>query len=157
MTDTSNGTTLPARSPVKSRRQFVKGAVGLALGSVLLPLGYKAVTQHTVNPWTAVRSLDFAAFNAHRGNRFHVRTVEKKTVTVTLAEATQWSLPMSDGSTMGGEHFTLIFQGPKDKPLAQDTYRFQHGSLGAFELFIVPGQAGENAHRYAAIVSRLEA
>lgn len=157
MTDTSNGTTLPARSPVQSRRQFVKGAAGLALGGLLLPLGYSAVSHRSLNPWAAAPSLNFAGFHAHLGSRFRVRTAEKKTLNMTLAEATQWQLPVSDGSMLGGEHFTLVFQGPKDHLLTQDNYRFQHGQLGTFELFIVPGQPGENASRYAAIISRLEA
>ena len=53
-----------------------------------------------------------------------------------------------------GEHFTLIFRGPRHQPLLQDTYRFEHRLLGAFALFIVPGPPAADGQRYLAVVNR---
>ena len=36
------------------------------------------------------------------------------------------------------EEFSLIFQGAKDQPLAQDSYPFAHEQIGRFVMFIVP-------------------
>jgi len=36
------------------------------------------------------------------------------------------------------EEFSLIFQGGKDQPLAQNSYPFAHEQIGRFAMFIVP-------------------
>ena len=34
--------------------------------------------------------------------------------------------------------FSIVFSGPKDKELEQGTYKIEHGTLGTFEIFLVP-------------------
>jgi hypothetical protein len=53
-----------------------------------------------------------------------------------------------------GECFALLFDGPADRPLAQGMYRFEHGRLGAFDLFIVPVGAERGARQYEAVFNR---
>src|SRR5688572_15644112 len=52
------------------------------------------------------------------------------------------------------ESFSLLFDGPNDRPLGQQTYRFAHERLGAFDLFIVPVSAAGNARQYEAVFNR---
>jgi hypothetical protein len=52
------------------------------------------------------------------------------------------------------EAFSLLFNGPLDRPLAQRTYRFTHERLGSFDLFIVPVSADRNARQYEAVFNR---
>jgi hypothetical protein len=54
--------------------------------------------------------------------------------------------------TSDRECFSLLFQGPPDKPLTQDTYAIEHKELGKFQLFIVPTRKQGN---YIAIINRL--
>ena len=52
------------------------------------------------------------------------------------------------------EGFSLLFDGPVDRPLEQRTYRFAHERLGSFDLFIVPVGADRNARQYEAVFNR---
>jgi hypothetical protein len=53
------------------------------------------------------------------------------------------------------ECFSLLFDGPMDRPLAQRMYRFMHEGLGAFDLFIVPVGAEHQARQYEAVFHRV--
>lgn len=55
----------------------------------------------------------------------------------------------------GRECFALVFLGPADLPLGQDTYRLAHNSLGTFDLFIVPGASDRESISYGADINRL--
>jgi len=54
----------------------------------------------------------------------------------------------------GFESFSLLFDGPADRPLGQQTYRFSHERLGSFDLFIVPVSTERNARQYEAVFNR---
>jgi len=41
--------------------------------------------------------------------------------------------------------FSLVFRGPKDKELAQDTYRIENADLGPVEVHLVPVVAPEGS------------
>ena len=47
--------------------------------------------------------------------------------------------------------FSLLFRGPAGRPLTQGTYRFEHGQLGSFSLFIVPMVLDQGGQGYEAI------
>jgi hypothetical protein len=55
------------------------------------------------------------------------------------------------------ERFSLIFRGPKDKPLKQDSYTMKHHNLGTLLIFLVPMGSDKKGTglRYEAVVSRL--
>ncbi len=55
------------------------------------------------------------------------------------------------------ERFSLIFKGPKNTPLRQDTYTIKHHNLGNLLIFLVPMGSDKTGTglRYEAIVSRL--
>jgi hypothetical protein len=47
--------------------------------------------------------------------------------------------------------FSIIFRGPRDPALAQGIHRLEHGSIGTFELFLVPIQPEADGPRYQAV------
>jgi hypothetical protein len=60
-------------------------------------------------------------------------------------------------ATAKRERFSLIFRGPKNTPLKQDTYTIKHHNLGTVMMFLVPMGKDKKgtALSYEAIVSRL--
>lgn len=63
--------------------------------------------------------------------------------------------------TVGSQDcFTLLLRGPRSSKLAQlaqDTYRVENGTLGAFSLFLVPGRATASGVTYVATFNRVAA
>jgi hypothetical protein len=58
--------------------------------------------------------------------------------------------------TNGKECFSLVFQGPRSLPLRQETYTITHGTLGTFQLLIVPGNSSNPSGRhYEAVINRI--
>src|SRR5579872_2952964 len=53
------------------------------------------------------------------------------------------------------ESFSLIFQGPSNRALRQNTYRLEQSNLGEFDLFVVPVARGANTWEYEAVFNRL--
>jgi hypothetical protein len=53
------------------------------------------------------------------------------------------------------EQFSLLFAGPSEPQLAQGTYEIRHGTIGEFELFLVPIAADANHTSYEAVFNRL--
>ena len=53
------------------------------------------------------------------------------------------------------ESFSVIFRGPRETPLGQDTYHIEHSEMGKFDLFIVPGSEGGDGKHYEAAFNRL--
>jgi hypothetical protein len=72
-----------------------------------------------------------------------------------LIKATAFSMGCANLEVAANENFSLLFHGPSDLPLPQDTYEFSHPQLGLLSIFIVPaGQAAEKCRRYEAVFSR---
>ena len=58
-------------------------------------------------------------------------------------------------ASKGGECFALLFRGGS-RPQPQETYTLVHGTLGTFQLLMVPGGADQNgAQSYLATLNRL--
>lgn len=54
----------------------------------------------------------------------------------------------------GWEHFSLHFVAREGAPLPQSIYPFDHDSLGAFDMFIVPVKQDAEGVHYEAIFNR---
>jgi len=54
-------------------------------------------------------------------------------------------------SEEGRAPFSVVFRGPVESLLPQQIYRFEHGALGEFELFIVPIGPDEAGMQYEAV------
>jgi hypothetical protein len=63
------------------------------------------------------------------------------------------AVPPKPGSAPSTTGFMLIFTGALPRTLPQDTYAFEHPTLGKFELFIVPGGRGQQS--YTAVFNHL--
>ena len=58
--------------------------------------------------------------------------------------------------TNGKECYELVFQGPRNYALTQNTYTMTHSTLGVFDLFIVPGDLTQRTGiRYGADINRI--
>jgi hypothetical protein len=56
----------------------------------------------------------------------------------------------------GKEGFSLLFRGPKETTLKQDTYLIEHEQLGMFSFLVVPvGTKDARAPHYEAVINRL--
>jgi len=62
-----------------------------------------------------------------------------------------------NNGTTSTDRYLLVFEGPLTLPLRQNTYDIEHGRLGRFKLFIVPGDttATGAARRYGALINRI--
>jgi hypothetical protein len=94
------------------------------------------------------------------GQVFRVHPPAAKWVDLELEEAADLTpryvgLRAVQAQPVAGECFSLLFRGPYDRPLPQDTYRFAHDSLGEFVLLIVPLFPEEKARVYEAVFNRL--
>lgn len=102
-----------------------------------------------------VEGITYAAWSAHLNDTFRIHLDSGPIVLVELVQATgQSQRPAGDGQS-GGESFSLVFQGPLDRMLAQGTYMFEHEQLGVFPLFIVPIGTSEGDVLYEAVFNRL--
>jgi hypothetical protein len=55
----------------------------------------------------------------------------------------------------GRECFSTVFKGSTQTPLKQDTYVFEHQSLGRFQILLVPVGQSKQGLSYEAIFNRL--
>ncbi len=89
-----------------------------------------------------------AMFASLVGKPFRVHLNDADSVEVELVEAL--ALPIRPRSRRE-QPFSLVFRGPKDRLLLQQTYAVDQESLGKFELFLVPIQPDAEGFRYEAI------
>ena len=57
----------------------------------------------------------------------------------------------------GAEGFSIVFKGPGEFVLRQNTYRLEHDAMGAFEILLVPIGKDEQGVDYEAVFNRLKA
>ena len=135
-----------------SRRAFLKQGTLMALAAgVPLALTEKVSLMGTSTSKTA--GLTFASFKSQLGTSFLINhdTGKVKTTLVDIA-----SFASRKQTAAGKEGFTLLFRGPRDTTLKQDTYLIEHEELGLFSLLIVPVRTKEtSAPDYAAVINRL--
>ena len=68
-------------------------------------------------------------FDPHLNSSFTIHTEEDATVKAKLVEITNHSNDQV-------EAFSLLFKGPKDRPIPHDTQKVKHAKLGELSLFI---------------------
>lgn len=88
-------------------------------------------------------------FTELQGTGFRVARAPGQNVAIELAAATDL------GSTARQERFSVLFRGPLDAFLPQQTYPVEHPVLGAFDLFLVPVARDAKGFQYEAIFNRL--
>ena len=97
-----------------------------------------------------VEELTREAFAKNLNTRF--RILDKESPTVVEATLAQVREKQSSGEY---EQFSLLFNGPSEPLLSQKTYELEHGTMGSFELFLVPISVDEKGACYEAVFNRL--
>jgi hypothetical protein len=136
-----------------SRREFLKRGTWMALAAGV-PL---SLSEHVLGmgaaPTSAGLGLDRAAFEKQLHTRF-VLNHDAAKVSVTLVDVT--NLASQAQTEAGKEAFSLVFRGPKQTTLRQNTYLIEHEKLGMFSFLIVPVRTRDkSAPHYEAIINRL--
>ena len=135
-----------------SRREFLKrGTLGALAAGVPLGLGEKVFARNTATSNTA--TLNMAAFRSQLGTSFTI-TDETAKVKVKLVDVTNFASRKQTAA--GKEGFSLLFRGPQDNILKQNTYLIEHAELGMLSFLIVPvGTRDTRSPHYEAIINRL--
>jgi hypothetical protein len=106
-------------------------------------------------PWpgqTALDSLTFDQFQQHLASTFRVHHADGVQEMVLTAVAASTAEP-----DRLQDNFAIMLHGTATVPLDQGTYKLEHPSLGAFDLFLVPVGKAPAHQAYEAIFSRLPA
>lgn len=136
-----------------SRREFLKRNTLMALvAGVPLGLSEKALGIGVIAS-SAGSGLSKAAFESQLNTKFVINQGASK-LTVTLVEVANFASRKE--SKIGKEGFSLLFRGPKDTTLQQNTYVIEHEKLGMFSFLIVPiGTQDKRSAHYEAVINRL--
>ena len=135
-----------------SRREFLKrGTLGALAAGVPLGLSLKAVGMTTATP---AAGMGLAAFKAQLGTTFTINDKAGK-VKTKLVDVTSFASRKQVAA--GKEGFSLLFHGPKDLMLQQNTYLIEHEELGMFSFLIVPVLQAKDRRGpyYEAVINRL--
>lgn len=97
--------------------------------------------------------LNMASFKSQLGSSFLINHQASK-VKFTLVDVT--SFASKKQTAAGKEGFSLVFRGPTEAALKQDTYLIEHEQLGMFSFLVVPvGTKDTRAPHYEAVINRL--
>ena len=133
-----------------SRREFLKRGTLMALAAGV-PLSLTEKAFGTTKSTAA--GLNMTAFKSHLGTSFHINHQASK-VNFKLVDVT--SFASRKQTAAGKEGFSLLFRGPKETTLKQDTYLIEHEQLGMFSFLVVPvGTKDTRAPHYEAVINRL--
>lgn len=119
-----------------------------------VPLGLSDKTPGMgVSPSSAGFGLTKAAFESQLHTEFLINQGASKVV-VSLVEVA--NIGSKKENKTGKEGFSLLFRGPKDTTLQQNTYLIEHEKFGMFSFLIVPIRTKDKrAPHYEAVINRL--
>jgi hypothetical protein len=117
-----------------NRRQFLIKCSAAAVTGTLLPVELWAATSRFKT--VASSEISFESFASVVNTDFQVRG-GSGSVVLELVEVTgNQSYENPNAEDAANEKFSLLFRGLITEELTQNTYRFEHPSLGGFDLFI---------------------
>lgn len=132
-----------------SRREFLKRGTFVALAAGF-PL---ALSENAFGMGTKAAGLNMAAFKSQLGTTFVINHQASK-VKIKLVEVADFA--SAKQTAVGKEGFSLLFRGPKELTLKQDTYLMEHAELGMFSFLVVPvGIQNSRAPHYEIVINRL--
>ncbi|MFY9556232.1 MAG: hypothetical protein WAV47_16085 [Blastocatellia bacterium] len=88
-------------------------------------------------------------FIGHVNTKFLMHYGDSQTAELELISVTDV------GSSPRQIQFSLVFLGPVNAPIEQNTYKLDHDRLGALDLFLVPIGRDKEGVRYEAIFNRV--
>lgn len=163
---------------VSRRRFLVAGTMaGLSAGFMIEPLGVFAGQQPRVNrnfdygrnlPDAArqdpVYGLTRSRFNPLLGDQFIVNAEEAGKIRLNLIRINDLDQPFNSGQDLNSEKerenelsFSLLFFGPQEPSLSQQTAEFKHRSMADFKVLIVPVGNDDNGQYYEVVFNRSHA
>ncbi len=100
-----------------------------------------------------VDKISLALFADHVGERFRIVLDQENTLEAELieAKALKSNATEEDPDYIRRDPFSLLFRGPKDFYLPQQTYRLEHPTVGTVELFLVPIQPDRHGSQFEAV------
>ena len=101
-----------------------------------------------------LESLQNSDFSAHLHEKFRIRTQSSELLEVELIEVSETGSAPTGGETASKRRpFSIVFRGPMEAHIPQNTYEIEHDKMGTISIFIVPiGPDGEGM-RYEAVFS----
>ena len=146
-----------------SRRKFLRAGTLVAI-SAGIPLKHVIAGTHGAGELTLDHSsidkrrfLSRESFARHLNTNFSFRHRDAS-ATLELVEVNDLT-PVAgrpSAAATGKECFAAVFVGSAKTPLLQETYTVTHGSLGKFEMFVVPvGKNNRKGMYYEAVFNRL--
>ena len=133
-----------------SRREFLKRGTLVALAAGV-PLALTEKALGTTKSTAA--GLNMASFKSQLGSSFQINHQASK-VKITLVDVANFASRKQ--AAAGKEGFSLLFRGPKETTLKQDTYLIEHEQLGMFSFLVVPvGTKDTRGPHYEAVINRL--
>ena len=143
-----------------SRRKFLRAGtlVAISAGIPMKTLAAKTTGQSSLffptnKQLDAGSYLTRESFSRHLNTKFSFAREEVEGISVKLIEVED--LTPKTMATSGKECFAVVFLGPRNAPLAQETYAVTHESLGRFEMLVVPLAIRREGVYYEAIFNRL--
>lgn len=139
-----------------SRRAFFHTIGATVAGGALVLVGVERLgSMPTAAPASLVRS----TFDRHVGDTFRLQSASGGAAELQLFKVrdlrSAGTLAAKGRSIDPERNFSILFRGPLDRPLGQETYRFEHNRIGGFGLFIAPMRAEQDARYYEAIFNRV--
>lgn len=146
-----------------SRRKFLKAGAAVSLAAAIpLKVNAQQARRGVIGSDSDSTDLSFptrAQFSEYLNTTFWVILGAANTLEVELVAVSdlKHSSSTKEPANAKRERFSLIFRGPKDTPLKQDSYTMKHHNLGGHLIFLVPMGSDTKGKwlRYEAIVSRL--
>jgi hypothetical protein len=139
-----------------SRRQFLSGCSTLALAAAVSPAALSAAS--VFGREAGPELLTYKAFSKCLNSTFILHREAEQDVRLELTDACEQQpsgFETALAADASHEKFSLMFRGPQTAVLPQNTYTFEHGRLGRFEMFIVPVGVQNQTHGcYEAIFNR---
>ena len=90
-----------------------------------------------------------ADFAKHVDTDFRVELESPRPIEIKLISVTPRKIEPHEQAGM--ERFSVVFSGPADVFLPQNTYRLAHPEMGEFEVFLVPIKQEAEGFRYEAV------
>ncbi len=114
----------------------------------------RALADNTISNEDRMRQmfepLSRESFSAHVNSVFKISDQQSPTsIDAKLIEVTEGA------SSSEVEQFSILFHGPAEPMLSQQTYSLEHPEMGSFDLFLVPIIADQNGAQYEAVFNRL--
>ncbi|HET8676727.1 MAG TPA: twin-arginine translocation signal domain-containing protein [Blastocatellia bacterium] len=146
-----------------SRRKFLKAGAAVSLaGAIPFKVNAQQSRRGVIGSDSDSADLSFptkAQFSEFLNTTFWISLGTANTLEVELIDVNELkhSSAAMEPAKAKRERFSLIFRGPKDKPLKQDSYTMKHHNLGTLLIFLVPMGSDKKGTglRYEAVVSRL--